>query len=256
MTTKSNRLYGLMNHLLPFLFSVVVISCNSMPDYKISYTIPDTLQTNTATDLDKTLSNINLQDTIKKLMTISLSKDTFEYEAFYNENSPYLLLYFKTGKLFSDKTRHAIVLYSRNDTTVVCELYYLANNKWTNTESNISMPIDGFSPAFFSVSFDDFNFDGYNDFKANFYQTMRVADTYGYIITFNAGNNSMTLHPETIKIPNLEIEKKNKAVFSTVNSNPNTDIENFKMISKFAWTHGKLELLTKKKHKLKLEKRD
>lgn len=251
MTIKTGGLYRRINHFSFFALVLVVFSCTTGLDNKTNPVTEDRLQANTAANIDNVLKDINLADTIRNLMAVGLSKDTFEYKAFYNENSSYLLLYFKTGNLFNSKTKHAITLYSINDTTIQCALHDLAGDKWTDRVSNISMPIDGFSPAYFHVWFDDYNFDGNKDLYIHFYQSMSVAHAYGYILTFNPHNHSLTLHPETIEIPNLDIDTKSKTLTSTVYSNPNIDTENFKVVSNYGWTNGMLHLISKKRHPLK-----
>ncbi len=249
--TKINKLYRQLNCFLVIAFVVATHSCNTNSDKKNIQTTADSLQASTATNLDNALSDINLADTIKNLLTISLPKDTFEYEAFYNESSPYLLLYFKTGNIFNSKNKHALSLNSVNDTTVKCELNYLTNSKWTNAGSNIFMHIDNFSPAYFNVHFDDYNFDGYKDVNITFYNSMGIVYSYSYILTFNQTSNSLTLHPETIEIPSLEIDKKGKIITSTEYSNPNWKSEKYKVVSSFRWTNDTLKLSSEKKYKLK-----
>jgi hypothetical protein len=249
--TKINKIYRLLNCFLVIALVVATLSCNTNSDKKNIQTTADSLQASTATNLDNSLSDINLADTIKNLLTISLPKDTFEYEAFYNESSPYLLLYFKTGNIFTSKNKHALTLYSINDTTVRCELNYLTDGKWTNAGSNIFMHIDGFSPAYFNVRFDDYNFDGNKDLNIIFYNSMGVVYSYGYILTFNESSNSLTLHPETIEIPTIEIDKKRKMITSTEYSNPNHTSEEYKIVSSFRWTNDTLKLISEKKYKLK-----
>lgn len=251
MTTKTNRLHRKINRFLFFGLTFAIFSCNVNSDKKANQVTADGLQSNTAISVDNTPKDINLVDTIRNLMTKSLSKDTFEYEVFYNENSPYLLLYFKTGGLFSPKSKHAIALYSTNDTTVMCELHYLTDGKWTNAGNNISMHIDGFSPAYFNVHFDDYNFDGNRDLNITFYNSMGVVYSYGYILTFNESSNSLTFHPETIEIPSLEIDKKSKTITSTYYSNPNQTSEEYKIVSSFRWTNNTLKLISEERHKLK-----
>lgn len=249
--TKTNRLYRQINHFLLFVLAIVIFSCNTNSNKKENQETADSLKVNTVTYIDNTPIKINLLDTIRNLMTISLSKDTFEYQAFYNNTSPYLLLYFKTGNFFNPRTKHSLALYSINDTTVMCELYYLTDDKWTNARSNISMHVDRFSPAFFYVLFDDYNFDGNKDLNIIFYNSMGIVYTYGYILTFNKSNNSLTLHPETIGIPSLEIDKKHKIITSTEYSNPNNTLEEYKIITSLRWNNDTLKLFLEKKYKLK-----
>ncbi len=250
-TAKTKELYIQINRSILFALIIVISSCNNDSKNKVVQVSVDSLQVKPATDIDKALIDVNLLDTIKNLMTTSLSKDTFEYEAFYNENSPYLLLYYKTGNLFNKQTKHSIALYSINDTTIMCELHYLTDGKWTNAGNNISMHIDAFSPAYFNVFFDDYNFDGNRDLNIIFYNSMSVADTYGYILTFNEPNNLLTLHPETIEIPSLVIDKKDKMITSTEYSNPNRTTEKYKIVSSFHWTNDTLKLFSEKKYKHK-----
>ncbi len=80
---------------------------------------------------------------------------------------------------------------------------------------------------------------------------MSVADTYGYILTFNEPNNLLTLHPETIEIPSLVIDKKDKIITSTEYSNPNRTTEKYKIVSSFHWTNDTLKLFSEKKYKHK-----
>lgn len=252
MITKTNGLCRrLINHFIFFALAIIIFSCNTNLDNKTNQGTADSLQANTTTNVKNALTDINLVDTIRNLMTVSLSKDTFEYEAFYNENSPYLLLYFKTGNIFTSKNKHALTLYSINDTTVKCELNYLTDGKWTNAGSNIFMHIDGFSPAYFNIYFDDYNFDGNRDLNIIFYNSMGVVYSYGYILTFNESSNSLTLHPETIEIPSLEIDRKGKIITSTYYSNPNQTSEEYKIVSSFRWTNNTLKLISEKKYKLK-----
>lgn len=214
-------------------------------DNKIKQTTSDSLHVNNL------FSSYNPMDSVAHLLNLSIAKDTFEYQAFYNDNSPYELLYFKTGNLLSSKMKHAIALYTINDTTVLCELYCLADSKWTKSSSNISMHIDGFSPAYFNAWFDDYNFDGFRDLNIIFYNSMSVADSYGYILTYSKPSNSLILHPETIEIPSIEIDKKSKTITSTEYSNPNRTIEKYKIISSFRWINDTLKLFSENKYKLK-----
>ena len=183
-----------------------------------------------------------------------MAKDSFEYEAFYNNNSPYELLYFKTGNLMSIRMKNAVALYTLNDTTVSCELYEMTANKWVKTIATNTLHISEFSPAFFSVCFADYNFDGYKDLKVNFYQTMGTAWSYVYILTYNPLNHSLTLHQETIDIPNLEIDPKNKQLISSEYSNPNADKEDFEVKGVYDWSNGTLQIMSKKKKLLKHRK--
>ena len=243
----------ILHRPISFYFAIACcsFSCGTGQDNNINRTNIATKLVDTSSNLHDNSRNINLNDTIGRLLTVALSKDTFEYEAFYNDNSPYELLYVKTGNLFTSKVTNAITLQSTSDTTVLCELFYLDSDKWIKTGTPLSLYISGFSPAYFNILFDDFNFDGFKDTKIVFYQSNGMVYSYGYILTFNKLNSSLTLHPETIEIPDLEIDTKGRTLISTEYSNPNSDIEDFKVISKFDWTNGTLKLISKKKHKLK-----
>src|SRR5690606_2886232 len=197
---------------------------------------------------NKSISEIRLIDSMQHFLIESASKDTFEYEAFYSENNSYLLLYIKTGNLFSSKVKHAIALNSSSDTTVLCELFQMDKGKCTKIGNNISMFINGFSPAYFYTIVDDYNFDGFKDLKINFYQSMSVAYSYGYILTFNPNKNSLTLHPETIEIPNIKTDKANKTIISVEHSNPNATSSKYKLISHYRWINDTLKLISKHKN--------
>lgn len=231
-----------------FVLVIGLFSCSTNVDSTVKQMTTDHLQANPSPG--NALRDINLADSVRYLMDISAAKDTFQYTAYYNADRPYRLLYFKAGNLFTSGARHAVALYSSSDTIIVCELYSLINGQWTSTGSNIAMHIYAFSPAFFNVWLDDYNFDGYKDLKIDFYQSMGEAYTYGYILTFNQPGNTLTLHPGTIEIPDLDIDAKSKTLVSTVYSNPHTDPEKFKEISKYSWKNGTLRLLSKQQYKL------
>ncbi len=203
-----------------------------------------------AAETDSTANLIHYTDTINRLLREGLSADTFEYVAYYNDESPYELLYFKSGNLFRAGMKHAVILYSANDTTVFCELYTNTGNRWSRSPGDIRMPIRRFSPAYFGVNFDDYNFDGLRDMKTTFYHSMGMVYTYGYLLTFDTENNALTLHPETLAIPSMEIDRPSKSIVSIEHANPNATKERYKVISRYSWTGDSLRLVSEKKVEL------
>ncbi len=155
MAIKRNRFVARMIYLSFFVLIVCHFSCSSNIDNKKKLATTDSSQRDSLTAISKELNAIDIADSIKQLLNTSILKDTFEYVAFYNENSPYELLYVKSGYLFQSNTKHAIALYTANDTSVLCELYTFTDKQWLKQENTPSMHISGFSPAFFNVYFDD-----------------------------------------------------------------------------------------------------
>lgn len=218
-----------------------VYSCESRSmDVTAEPTITDGLQSESV--------KINLPDSIKKMLNVSASKDTFEYEAFYNDDSPYELLYIKTGHLFNSKNTHAFVLHSMNDTTIVCELFYFMEGQWRSCEKKMDIHVSAFSPAYFDVLFDDYNFDGNKDVMINLYQSMGTVYTYGYLLTYDHKRNGLILHPETIEIPSIEIDEKSKEIRSSEYSKSTS--EEYKVVSHFKWTKDFIKLVSKEKIKI------
>lgn len=88
MASKTNGLYRLINGTLLFALAGFTLSWNTKPDIQTNLAAADSLPANTAITMDTTMREINLVDTIRNLMTISLLKDTLEYKAFDKDNRP------------------------------------------------------------------------------------------------------------------------------------------------------------------------
>lgn len=225
------------------IFAVLIIFC--LAGCKNSAKTPVIINKVVKNDPGK--HDFNFRDSVSALLNTSFNKDTFEYIAFYNEKKPYQLLYFKMGFLFNAIDKYAIALYTINDTSIVCDLFSRDSDQWIKSSTNDTLKISEFSPAFFNTNFRDYNFDGVKDFKIDLYTSMGQGYSYGYLLIFDTGNNSLRLHPTTIEIPNMEMNTKEKTIYSIVYSNPNEDRRKFKIISNYKWVNDTLKLSFQKK---------
>lgn len=168
-----------------------------------------------------------------------------------SDDGPNLFLYFDMARHYAKNEKTAIVAFMLNDTTVWCDIYTLKGAKWTRSGKECLMHIDAFHPAYFHSMVDDFNFDGHNDLFFNFYHTMGVVYGHGYLMTYNPQTKSMKLHPETMDIASIEIDKKHKSIISVHYSNPNNSNKQYKETYQYKWKVDSLQLVGKKRVYLK-----
>lgn len=205
----------------------------------------DTVDANRSADTATT--GFGLADSVERLAQESVGLDSLNYISFLGEMKPYKLLYFNIGNLYFKDSKNAIALYSVNDTTIEFLVFEKGNNAWTATSAPGRLFIYEFSPAFFRTQYEDFNFDGIPDLYVNFYTTVRVADSHGYVLTFDADSKSLKLHEETVNIPNISVDRKTQAIISTEFSNPNDSEEQYKIVSIYRWTEDTLKLTSTNK---------
>ncbi len=195
------------------------------------------------------IREFSITDSLDLYFTQSKSRDKLQRLKLYSmgDDGPNFFLYFNMGHHYSKTKKSVIVAWLLNDTTAWCDLYTLNGDRWVRSNKEEHLQIDRFSPAYFHATVADYNFDGFPDIYLNFYQSMGVVYGYGYLLTFDPETQSMVLHPESIHIANMETDTKNKCIYSVIYANPNAELENYKMIHKYKWINGALELVSHKK---------
>lgn len=195
----------------------------------------------------------SIPDSLDKYFIRGLKAAKSKYLNFYSltDDGPNLFLYFDMGYHYSKDQKSAIVAFMLNDTTAWCDIYFFKGNRWKRSGRECLMHISGFHPAYFHATIDDHNFDGHKDVFLNFYHSMGVVYGYGYLMTYNPQTASLTLHPESINIASMQIDKTHKSILSIEYANPNATIENYRKIYRYKWLGDSLRLVSKRKIHLK-----
>lgn len=156
------------------------------------------------------------QDTLSMLEGVSFITDSFQDIRYFDTEESCNLMFHETGEIVTKKADYSISMHSINDDHILVRLLKKSKLNWKICDSLILTDIR-FSPSSFSRSYCDFNKDGLKDIIVNFYRSMSVAYSYGYIILVSPDKEEkLRLIKNSIKIPNLEC-KQGKIISITYN---------------------------------------
>ncbi|GAA4467511.1 hypothetical protein GCM10023093_23550 [Nemorincola caseinilytica] len=172
---------------------------------------------------------------------VSPGSDSVSEHFYTDANDANRMYHIRAGRIFSKRDTAAFRLHTENDTTIIATLYSYQEGFWKETDT-IAMHIYRFSPSDLRISYADHDFDGYTDVFINCYTSMGLAQGFGYLLTYSPAERALVLHPETIAIPDLEIDKAARMLVSKT-----TDRQSTKwMIRYYKWVHDSLQLHSEK----------
>lgn len=218
-------------HNIKFTFLVITF-------FIISSSFDNNIEKSTHTSIDNSKNpRIELyRDTLSTIENRGLKMDSLEFKQFYC-NATCNLFYHKSGKLFLNEVKNGISLYSISDTVIRLNLLQENDRKWCKMDS-VDLHISSFSPAFFSIYFDDYNLDGIKDLYVVFYQSMSVAYSYGYLITVIDHAEQLNLIEESIDIPNLFMN--NNKMESVTYNHPGHETASYRKTEEYKLLHNEL----------------
>ena len=188
-------------------------------------------------------SDINRKITIDKIYKLLAKSSEIDTLEFINQD-PFLFI--KTGNLFSNKDKSAIIVNCPTDTTYTIQLYTKIEKKWIKNDeiNNLEVPYRRYE-----VLTMDYNFDGFIDIYLNSNSSNGWCLSSGNLLIVNPLTRKFEKHIETKNLQNMFPDKKTKTILTdSVEYN-----QNGKRIWNlvYKWNHGKLE---KTKQKIRNEK--
>ena len=176
------------------------------------------------------LKNIVKPDTIYKLLKISAETDTLEF----SNQEPFLFI--KTGKLFSQTTKNAILISCPTDTTYKIELYKLNNKIWEKSDEINKLEVPFIQ---YEILLNDYNFDNFTDIYLNETSSQGFSLSRGNLLSVNSVTNKFKKHSETRNLANMFADAKTKTIFVDSIAYEKDGKRVWKLIYK--WKNGKLK---------------
>lgn len=185
------------------------------------------------------------RDTLSMVEVTSFNLDSFRDIQYFDTEESCNLMFHESGKIVNRKTDYSISMYSINDEHILVRLLKKSKLEWKICDSLILADIR-FSPSSFSRSYCDFNKDGLTDIIVNFYQSMSVAYSYGYIILVSPDKKEkLRLIKNSVKIPNLEC--KQGEIISITHNHPGHEPKDYTKVETFEIEGDELKLVHSKK---------
>lgn len=175
-------------------------------------------------------------DTIYTLLGISSRMDTFKFDSY----DPFLFL--KTGQLFTDSVKHAVLITCPSDSIYHLELFSLHNKKWFRKQEIDSL--EAF-PIQFDIRFVDFNFDGLKDVYIQYSASNGYSLSRGHLFTMDPHTMRLVHHPEAGNLANMSPDPETKTVNSEQVIECGKDQQTAICILRNKWVTGKLTLAKK-----------
>ncbi|WP_395052052.1 XAC2610-related protein [Flavobacterium sp.] len=150
------------------------------------------------------LKKVVKQDTIYKLLEKSTEIDTLEF----SNKVPFLFI--KTGKIFSETTKNAILVSCPTDKTYKIELYTLINKKWSKSDEIDKLEVQ---LSQYEILFKDYNFDNFADIYLNATSSQGISLSRGNLLIVNSLTKKLEKHTETRNLANIFPDKKTKTIF-------------------------------------------
>lgn len=148
--------------------------------------------------------NIN-PDTVYTLLENAAALDSFQFDNW----EPFL--YLKTGQLFTNSSKNAILITCPTDSTYKLEMYSSENNRWI--KKYVQDGLEAF-PVQFNILFADYNFDHSRDIYIQYTASNGYSMSRGHLLTFDAQNGYLTAHSETKGLANMTPDNEAKLVNS------------------------------------------
>jgi hypothetical protein len=175
-------------------------------------------------------------DTLYTLLASAATLDTFEFDSW----EPFLFL--KTGNLFSDSAKHAVLITCLTDSIYKLELYSLKNNKWNKMDELDSL--EAF-PIQFDTKFADYNFDGLKDIYIQYSVSNGYALSYGHLLTLDPKTMQLARHPEASNLGSINPDPETKTVSSEQVIECRNSRETAICTLRSKWETGKLKVIKK-----------
>lgn len=153
---------------------------------------------------DKITSEIKL-DTLYKLLEESKVKDTL---TFVNQDP---FLFFKSGNLFSDNEKSAIIVNCPSSSIYRVQFYSFINNDWRKNDelNDLKVPFKQYE-----IIFKDYNFDKVKDIYLNSTSSNGISISKGYLLIVNPLTKKFENHLEVKNLNNMFPDNKTKRIIT------------------------------------------
>lgn len=142
--------------------------------------------------------------------TLLLVKKNLDKESYENYDPDQ---YIKTGNFITKSKRHALICYLDKKLNYHLELFEIVKNRLIQ---KYHIPDFDGNTLYFSIDFEDWNYDGYNDIL------IRISASNGYTIShyqlflYTPQNNSLLFKKQFVKLPNPKRLPKQGLVLSEI----------------------------------------
>ena len=196
----------------------------------------------------KTLQTHILTPTIPELLKKALTTNTLEFDNTYQFDSVNQFLFFKSGQILDCIDTNAFTVNCRSDTTYSIKLYSLKDHNWQLVDSMNNL--EAF-PWRFSLTLNDFNFDGQIDIYIQVSATNGWSLSRGHLLLIDPRTKKLEFHKETEDFANMIPDQNTKTIFTEEWQGYNSDGNPQLTILTNKWVKGRLKTISKRDTTLK-----